>query len=246
MKRLLSALFLLLLSALACGARKLPANALGSATYEIRYTWGAIDAKVATITLSLDPKEWEGTPAYHYNAIIKTSAIFRLFIGTDMTAESYLAESDLQPLFFRNPHRSGGKDLLFEFVYDRKGNEIRTKFVGPKSTDEKTWPLDGKTYDLLSLIAFVRFRDASDKPVTINLLLNNNSYPATLTYQGLDTKKFPGVEAERFLLQLTERGVMENGSGKELLFWRAPGPDRKILGLEAPLNPGFMSIRVKE
>jgi hypothetical protein len=39
---------------------------------------------------------------------------------------------------------------------------------------------------------------------------------------------------------------MENGSGNELVFWRSPGTDRKILALEAPINPGFMTIQIKK
>ena len=39
---------------------------------------------------------------------------------------------------------------------------------------------------------------------------------------------------------------MENGSGNEITFWRSPGSDRRILGLEAAVNPGHMSIRIKQ
>jgi len=245
MKRFLLALAILLLSALACGARKLPAEALGTVQYEIRYTWGAIDAKVGTISISLNPASWENQAAYHSHGFLKTSSIFKLFIGEDLTVESDIAQSDLLPLHFLNPYRKGGKDCKFEFTYGRNG-EIDALYQGPKETLTKTWPMDGKTFDLLSLLVFVRFRETADTPVKLKVLLDENCYPASLTYQGKDTEKIPGVETERFLLRLTERGVMENGSGNELLIWRSPGPDRRILCLEAPLKPGFMSIRIKE
>ena len=245
MKRVLLALSVLLLSALACGARKLPAEALGTVQYEIRYTWGAIDAKVGTITISLNPATWENQAAYHSHGFLKTSSVFKLFIGADLTVDSDVAQSDLQPLYFINPYKKGGKDCKFEFTYGRNG-VIDAVYQGPKQTLTKTWTMDGKTFDLLSLLVFVRFRDAAEKTVNIKVLLDENCYPATLTYQGKDTEKIPGVETERFLLRLTERGVMENGSGNELLIWRSPGADRRILCLEAPLSPGFMSIRVKE
>ena len=245
MKRVLLALSVLLLSALACGARKLPAEALGTVQYEIRYTWGAIDAKVGTITISLNPATWENQAAYHSHGFLKTSSVFKLFIGADLTVDSDVAQSDLQPLYFINPYKKGGKDCKFEFTYGRNG-VIDAVYQGPKQTLTKIWTMDGKTFDLLSLLVFVRFRDAAEKTANIKVLLDENCYPATLTYQGKDTEKIPGVETERFLLRLTERGVMENGSGNELLIWRSPGPDRRILCLEAPLSPGFMSIRVKE
>ena len=246
MKRFLLLLSALVLTATFCEARKLPAEALGTVKYEIRYKWGAINAKVASIDLSLAPEQWENHQAYHSKAIIKTSAIFSLFIGADMTAESYIEQSDLQPLYFINPHKKGGKDVCFTFVYNRKSKQIESTFKGVKDTSEKTLPMDGKTYDLLSVITYVRFLDASKKNVDINLLLGDERYPGVLTYEGKDTEKFPGRETDRFVLRLTGRGVMENGSGNELTFWRSTGSDRKLIGLEAPISPGFMTIRIKE
>ncbi|MBR4524625.1 MAG: DUF3108 domain-containing protein [Bacteroidales bacterium] len=246
MKRTLFALATLLFSASPCLAQKLPAEALGTATFEIRYTWGAIDAKVATATVSINPDTYQGQDAYHSHAFVKTSAIFRLFIGADITVDGYISRSERQPLYAINPFRKGGKDCKFEYIYDKDAKRITNVWQSPKETVETTYAYDGKTFELLSLLAFARFHEASDKPETIRVLLGNNASSAVLTYQGLDTETFPGVTAERFLLRLTGRGVMENGSGNELVFWRSHDSSRKVLGLEAPVNPGHMSIRVKK
>ena len=246
MKKILLLISFVLLATSLCEARKLPKEALGTVNYEIRYKWGAINAKVATIDLSLKEEKWKEHPAYHSRAAIKTSAIFSLFIGSDMTADCYITQSDLQPLYFVNPHKKGGKDVRFTFDYNRQSKQIESTFEGVKETTKKNFPMDGKTYDLLSVITFVRFLDASYDTVDVNLLLGEERYPGVLIYQGKDTEKFPGEETERFLLRLTGRGVMENGSGNELVFWRSPGTDRKILALEAPVNPGFMTIQIKK
>lgn len=246
MKRFWFVLLALLLSASLCDARKLPASALGTTTYEIRYTWGAIDAKVATATISLNPESYQGKDAYHSHAFVKTSAVFRLFIGADLTVDSYIDQDELLPIYTINPYRKGGKDCKFEYIYDREARQVTNLAQGPKETLETKYPFDGKIFDLLTVLAFVRFLDASDKPVSLKLMLGETAYPAVITYQGKDTERVPGVEAERFQIRLTERGVMENGSGNELTFWRSPGSDRKILGLEAAVNPGHMSIRIKQ
>ena len=244
MKKILLFVSLALLAASLCEARKLPKETLGTVNYEIRYKWGAINAKVASIDLTLNEGKWEDHPAYHSRAVINTSAVFSLFIGADMTADCYIAQS--QPLYFVNPHKKGGKDVRFTFVYDRKTKQIESTFEGVKETTTKNFPMDGKTYDLLSVIEFVRFLEASYNTVDINLLLGEDRYPGVLVYQGKDTEKFPGRNTDRFVLRLTGRGVMENGSGNELTFWRSTGSDRKIIALEAPVNPGFMTIRIKE
>lgn len=245
MKRILSAILAVLLSATLCGARKLPAGALGTFTYDIRYTWGAINAKVATATISLEPARWDERDSYHSHAFVKTSAIFRLFIGADLTVDSYIAQSDLLPLYTINPFRKGGKDCKFEYTYDRDDRKVTNLAQWPKETRTSQYPFDGKIFDLLTLLAYCRFVDAADKPISLKLMLGDAAHPATLTYQGKDTETFPGVEAERFLLRLTERGVMENGSGNEVTFWRSSGSDRRVLGLEAAIDPGHMSIRIK-
>lgn len=246
MKRFWFVLLVLLLSASLCDARKLPASALGTTTYEIRYTWGAIDAKVATATISLNPESYQGKDAYHSHAFVKTSAVFRLFIGADLTVDSYIDQGELLPIYTINPYRKGGKDCKFEYIYDREARQVTNLAQGPKETLETKYPFDGKIFDLLTVLAFVRFLDTSDKPVSLKLMLGEAAYPAVITYQGKDTERMPGVEAERFQIRLTERGVMENGSGNELTFWRSPGSDRRILGLEAAINPGHMSIRIKQ
>lgn len=244
MKKILFALLAILLPATLCGARKLPSAALGTFTYEVRYIWGAINAKVATATISLEPARWDGRDSYHSHAFVKTSAIFRLFIGADLTVDSYIAQSDLLPLYTINPYRKGGKDCKFEYIYDRDKRQVTNVAQGPKETLTKQFAFDGKIFDLLTLLAYCRF-EAGEKSVTLTLMLGDAAYPAILSYQGKDTESFPGEEAERFLLRLTERGVMENGSGNEVTFWRSSGSDRKILGLEAAIDPGHMSIRIK-
>ena len=197
MKRFLFVLTALLLSASLCDARKLPAGALGTTTYEIRYTWGAIDAKVATATISLTPDSYQGKSAYHSHAFVKTSAVFRLFIGADLTVDSYIDEAELLPLYTINPYRKSGKDCKFEYIYDREARQVTNVAQGPKETLETKYPFDGRIFDLLTVLAFVRFLDAGDKPVSLRLMLGEAAYPAVITYQGKDTERVPGVGLTR-------------------------------------------------
>ena len=71
------------------------------------------------------------------------------------------------------------------------------------------------------------------------------SVPATLSSQGRDTERFPDQASERFLLELKEKGLMENGSGNRIVVWRSTGSDRRLLGLEVGLGSGVMCVRVK-
>ena len=246
----LTALAALLLTAAGGYARDLPDKALGTVEYEVHYQWGGLNAKVATATISMEPGSRDRQQAYHSRALIQASSIFRLFISHDYIADTWLRRSDLQPLFFSNPYKKNNKDCTYEYTYDQASRKILSRAVKPDSDEpeETTFRLDGKTMDLLSLLHFIRFYDVkpSGKPLAVQILMAGKAFPGLLTFEGVDKDHVPGRETERFLLKLTEHGLMENGSGNEIHLWRSPDADRQLLGLEVPLSTGFMSVTAKE
>ena len=248
MKKRFRALLAVLPSLAVPAAGKVPSGAVGTVQYEVRYKLGGVTSKVATATISLESAKWEDNPAYHTRAVIKASSVFRLFMNAEYLADAYISTSGLEPLFFTNPFKKNGKECKIEYVYDSASRLIRSETVRPPSDPvSETFPLDGRTLDLLSLLQYVRFQEFSDgKPVSLHLLMSGKSCPATLTLQGVDTERFPDMPAERFLLKMNGRGLMENGSGDEITVWRSTGSDRRILGLETALgSSATMSVSVK-
>ncbi|MCR5352616.1 MAG: DUF3108 domain-containing protein [Bacteroidales bacterium] len=245
MKRTLSALAFLLLATLATDARTLPGSALGTVAYEVRYKLGAMNAKVATATISLDPATREGRAAYHSHAVIRTSSIFRLFISSDYIVDTWIDQSDLRPMYFINPFKKKGQAGKFECIYSPESVES-VIVMPPKEASRKKLPQDGRTMDLLSLLHYVRFLEMKpgDKPLRLQVLLGGVAYPGILSCEGPDAERIPGKGTERFLLRLTERGLMENGSGNEIHLWRSTGTDRRLLGLEVPLSTGTMAVSI--
>ena len=224
------------------------AEAMGTVRYEVRYKLGLLDTRVATATISWEEAAWHHAPAFHSVAIVRPTPAFRLFISSDYYVETYFGKSNLSPLYFVNPFKSGGKDGKYVFEYKKETGTIESTTVyGDNDPICKTFPLDGKTFDLLSLLHFVRFLDLSKTsfPLPLKVLMANNSYPGHLIYQGIDKEKFPGTPTEKLLVQLPH-GLMENGSGNELHLWRATTPDRRILALETPLSTGSMSCRISQ
>ena len=101
--------------------------------------------------------------------------------------------------------------------------------------------------DLLSLLQFVRFQDfTGGKPVSMFLLMGARSSSATLTFQGIDTERFPGKSTERLHLKMHGQGLMENGSGDEITVWRSTGNDRTLMALETSLGSGMMTVAVSD
>jgi hypothetical protein len=245
MQKLIPILLALLMAFPADG--KVPAGATGTVQYEVRYRLGGITTKVATATISLENGRWEEQSAYHTGAVIRAASVFRLFMNAEYIADAYLSSSSLDPLYYLNPFKKNGKEGKVEYLYERAARTIRAEVVRPPEDPvTASIPMDDRTMDLLTLLQYVRFRDFSG-PVSLKLLMNTDTRPATLTPQGIDTERFPGVRAERFLLKLHGRGLMENGSGDEITLWRSTDGNRRLLGLETELGKNAtMVAAIKE
>ena len=245
MKRILTFLLAFMASITAPGAGNPPEESLGAVNYDVRYKLGALNTKVASATISWEKAEWKQHPAYHSHALVQTTPFFKLFLGSDYTADTYLSQNGLTPLFFSNPFKDGSR---VEYVYNGESQEIESQtFLASGEVKDETFPFDGRTMDLLSLVHYLRFQSfsASGKDLAMHLLMGGKSYAARIVYQGADTDKFPDLPAERILVKMTDHGLMENGSGNEIFLWRSSAPDRRILGLEVALSTGTMICRIR-
>ena len=120
MKRILLPV-LALLSALSSPAatpvRKVSGEALGAVRYEARYIWGAINTKVADATITLERDNREGSDVLHSRATISATPFFRLFMNADYLADAYLSPATLEPVYYVNPFKKGGKDGKVEYTH---------------------------------------------------------------------------------------------------------------------------------
>ena len=225
-----------------------PAEALGPVKYEVRYNLKGISTKVADATISLEKGRWNQQDALHSHAEITASSIFRLFMASEYIADAYLTTDSREPMYSVNPIRKGKKEGKFECRYDHKSMIISSEFAPPSEKPVLgTYPLDGLTMDLLSLVQYARFHDfPAGKPINIHLLMKGRSVAATLVNQGPDKEKFPGQATDRLFIKMIDTGLMENGSGNEITVWRSAESSHRILGLETSLSSGTMSVSIAE
>lgn len=228
-------------------SKTVPDEALGTVEYEVRYILGGINTKVANATISLENATRDGQPAFHSHAVITASSFFQLFMNAEYIADAYLSKADIEPIYSINPIKKGKKEGKFECIYDKKNGKISSEFARPSAKPVMlSLPYDGLTMDLLSLVQFVRFHDLKEKEsISMHLLASGLSIASTLTCQGADNERFPGIPAVRYHLSMIDRGLMENGSGKEITVWVSSGKDRRVLGLETALSSGVMSVSIK-
>ena len=239
---------LMLLSGLSgtSAPKAVPAESLGAVQYEVRYKLAGITSKVAEATISLENGTRDGLAVLHSHAAIQASSVFRLFMDAEYIADSYMDKERMEPVYYFNPIKKGKKEGKYECIFDSSSKSISSYFLKPPADAVvKSFPLDGLTMDLLSLLVYVRFQDIpAGKSLSMHLLMAGKCVPATLTNQGDDNDRFPGTE--RFLLKLQEGGLMENGSGNEITVWRSTAKERRILGLETALSSGVMTVSIKD
>ena len=236
-------LFLTLLLFFAPAPTQVPDAALGATTYEVRYNSGGLNLKVADATISLERAIREGERVLHAHAAIRAASIFRLFLNAEYIADAYLEPATRAPIYYMNPVKKTGK---FECIYDRAGKTIAMEFVRPPAAPVKeSFALDGRTMDLLSLLENIRFLDlGAGKTLSLRILKAGFSVPGTLTNEGPDSERFPGLVADRFQVLMPEQGLMENGAGNRITVWVSREPDRRMLGLEVDLGSGVMTAAV--
>lgn len=225
-----------------------PAEALGPVKYEVRYNLKGISTKVADATISLEKGRWNQQEALHSHAEITASSIFRLFMASEYVSDAYLTADSREPLYSVNPIKKGKKEGKFECRYDQNSKTVTSEYAPPSDKPVLgTYPLDGLTMDLLSLVQYVRFHDIpAGKTLNIHLLMKGRRVAATLANQGQDKEKFPGKEADKLFIKMIETGLMENGSGNEITVWRSTDSSHLILGLETNLSSGTMSVSIKD
>ena len=215
--------------------------------YEVRYKLGSMNMRVVTLDISWEESEWNGEPAYHSVAVIQTVPFFRMFLGSYYYAECFFRSSDMAPIYFDNPFNAGtSKARRYEYYYHPEDETIESvSFHAPDKTEFATFTYDGRTMDFLSLVHFIRFLDESQAkdPMPMHILVSGKSYPAELQYLGPDPEKLPDTPSEKFLLRLTGRGLMENGSGNVIYVWRSIS-DHTLLSLETALNTGSIQAMI--
>jgi hypothetical protein len=212
-----------------------------SHTYEARYLYGNLDTKVANVIISLTPDEWEGQDAYRIDLSIKVKPIFRLFLHAKYAVEGRITRPGMTPLYYYS--NTGKVEGLCKYTEGEEGVYYWRKPAKSPEPEIFAYPNDGKTMELMSMLFFARGYDfVEGEPVAVKALIAGRLAPGTITMEGVDTEKYPGHEAQILHLRMSERGIMENGSGTDVYIWREAGGSHLVLGLQAALGKHGMMM----
>ena len=214
--------------------------------YEVRYLYGAINARAASAFFDMKPDIWEGKEVNTLNISIRVKSIFRLFLKDEYAVEGQFTRPGMKPLYYYCPSSKG--EGWCRYTEGDEGVHYWRFFEKMPAPESFIYPNDGRTMEMMSLLYFARTYDFQEGvPCEVKVLIGGKPYRGTITWEGTDLERYPGHQAQRLRLVLTERGIMENGSGNEVVLWREAEGARIILGMYVPLGKkGTMVANIVE
>ena len=214
--------------------------------YEVRYIVGDLNTKVAMATITTTPTMWEEKEVYKSEINIKVQPFFRLFLHAKYFVEAFVTRPGMQPLYYTTS--SSKENAWCRYSEGEEGIVFWRHFKKKQEPTILTFPNDGQTMELVSMLYYVRTFDFKEgEPCELKVLIGERALPATLTMEGIDTEKYPGHRAMFIRFVMLERGIMENGSGNEAYLWIDADGSRIPLGLEVALGKrGVMVCNIVE
>lgn len=244
----LPSIILAILLALSTPVQRAPLGqeAMGTSQYSVHYTRGALRTKMATATLNLSEGTWEDAPAREARFSVRAAHVFRLFMKDEYRATLYMRPKDMSSLYYCYPYVKKGKNVLQEIRYRPENIEICTSTEGDPAPSVVTLQQDGVTLEAASIMFLLRSLDPASvqDPLPIGVIVAGRRTPAFLSYSGLDPDYWPGWPAYHYVLNMTERGLLENGSGNIFHIWISQDPAHELLGLAVPLGKATMTARL--
>jgi hypothetical protein len=203
--------------------------------YEVRYLYGALNAKVAIATFGLKPDVWEEQEVYRTDILIKVQPIFRLFMNANYVVKGCFTRPGMKPLYYYTPDGKG--EVWCRYTEGDEGVYYWRQLDKMPEPEIYTYPNDGRTMELMSLVYFARTYDFKEgEPCHLKMIMGGRPFPVTITLESTDEERYPGHKAQLLHVLFTERGLMENGAGNEAFIWREAEGSRPVLGMKVGLG----------
>lgn len=155
-------------------------------TYRLRY--GFISAAEGVLKVSQSDLTFDGKPAYHLNAVGKTSKAFSVFYNIRDQYDSYIDQKTYLPYFFSEDIKEGRyrrNDKIRFYQEKKKIEATRGNFDAKES----------QTFDLLSVYYFSRTLDLANisegESFKLSYFLKDTLAYLYITYMGKENIKTP-------------------------------------------------------
>ena len=228
----------------------LPYSAGENLSYTLSYNWHAVQTDVATASLKLDSVLLNNESVYHGKMTARTKPFFDVFFKARENFQSWFSMENGRPIKYTRNTEEGDYFAKNVYRYDWNRRVINAKWSTSKQAEQiKELPLTDCTYDLPSIIYFLRRMDTSNlsagKSYRITFAIDDDVYTVTLTYKGKENRKvrkIGKVPCLKFGCSVVA-GEMFSGN-EDAQLWVSDDENHIPIYFMAPLKVGAVSGRL--
>ena len=257
MKKVLLISLSLLLGALSAASQCIPtkSGALPFApgedlSYTLSYKWNAVNTDVATASLKLDTVSFGGKTVYYSRMVARTKPFFDTFFKAREDFQSWFSYENGRPIKYTRNTLEGNYTANNLYLYNWNTRKISAtwQFNG-KDKHTKDLPLTDCTYDLPSIIYFLRRMDTSNlqagRSYRVTYGIDDDVYLISLTFKGRETKNIKGIGKVKCLHFGCNVVAGEMFSGNEdAQLWVSDDNNHIPIYFMAPLKVGAVTGRL--
>jgi hypothetical protein len=216
-------------------------------TYVVYYNWNFVWVAAGEVTF----KVTEQKDDYFISAVGRTYKSYDWVFRVRDEYKVWIDKETLLPSTAVRSVEEGGYRLYDLTKYDYQKNEIRSNRGRTKEkTNVFTFPLDGCTHDILSILYYVRNQNYSKlkggEKIPVRLFLDKEKYSLSATFTGRETKKIHGLGTFKTLKLMPEviKGMVFNDTSG-MTVWATDDKNRIPLQIESPLSVGTAKAILK-
>jgi len=228
----------------------LPYSTGENLSYVLSYKWNAVNTDVATASLKLDTVRLNGKLVYHSKMTARTKSFFDAFFKARENFQSWFDIDTGRPLKYTRNTLEGKYTATNLYINNWSSRKIKANWqMGSRPKGSAELPLSDCTYDLPSIIYFLRRMDTSNlapgKSYKVTYGIDDDVYTINLTFKGRETKKIRGIGKVKCLQFGCSVVAGEMFTGNEdAQLWVSDDENHIPIYFMAPLKVGAVTGRL--
>ena len=208
----------------------------------IRYRWGAVMAEVGQAVLRLEQED----SLFHAECAVRSAPFFDVFYRMREHFQSWFTPGEIRPMEAVRDTYQNGYTAANHFRYDWEQGCIRAQVAyNGLPPEQKNIPLDGYSYDIVSLIYFLRAVDwnrvAAGEPRSVPFAIDDAVFRVQVTCHGPERFKVRRLgwrDTLRFSCTVVS-GALFSGD-QQMQVWFSADEKHVPLAVMVPLKVGTM------
>ena len=217
-------------------------------TYAVSYKVGFVEPDLAKVTFKTINSNVNGIPTYRITAVAEVDSKWKWFFDMRDEYNTWLDQSTLRPVYFKNSIKEGTYRTASEFFYDWDKMEVNTHFKNLKYNVPREYfmPLTSNSFDGVAMFFNMRNKISSDlRPGHtdyIDVVMSDTIKRLQYKFIGFEERNISGLGKYRTMKFSCQLSSAEDHDafpdGSEFFVWFSDDKNRIPLYLESPIRVG--------